>query len=115
MGVGHQMMVLACGGLVEKMPKGHRGSNQPVRICGTDKVMVTMQNHGYDVAQGSLHEDVARIMLTNVNDNSIEGLYYTAFPGLSIQFTPNDTSPNSETAWVYDEFIRLMKEGKSNE
>ncbi len=115
MGLGHQMMVLACGGIVEKMPKGHRGSNQPIRICGTDKIMVTMQNHGYDVANGSLSEDVAKIMLVNVNDNSVEGLSYTAFPGLSIQFTPNDSSPKSDTSWVYDEFIKLMKGDKADE
>jgi len=110
-GVGHQMMVLALGGIIEKMPKGHRGSNQPVRICGTDRIMVTMQNHGYDVADGSLPENEAEITMVNINDNSIEGLRYKNFTGISVQFTPLDEKGFSDTSWVYDEFITLMREG----
>jgi carbamoyl-phosphate synthase small subunit len=108
-GVGHQMLVLATGGKINKMPKGHRGSNQPVRICGTDKVMVTNQNHGYDVADGSQGENIAEVILRNVNDGSIEGLIYKLFPCLSIQFIPADSRVYSDTSWIYDKFIDLIK------
>lgn len=110
-GVGHQMLVLAVGGRIEKLPHAHRGSNQPVRIAGTDSTMVTTQNHGYNAAEGSVPEDAARVSLTNVNDGTIEGLRYLKFPGLSVQFTPDDNPVYSDTAWVYDDFAALMKEG----
>lgn len=111
-GVGHQMMALAVGGYIRKMPKGHRGSNQPVRISGTDKIMVTVQNHGYDVADGSIPEDVAQVTMTNVNDGSVEGLRYFGFPGLSVQFAPRDSDVYSDSSFIYDEFIKLIKDGK---
>lgn len=111
-GVGHQMMVLAVDGIINKMPKGHRGSNQPVIVCGTDNVLVTTQNHGYDVADGSINENTAEVIMRNVNDNSIEGLTYYDFPGFSIQFTPIDIGSFSDTSWVYDKFIALMKGGR---
>lgn len=111
-GLGHQMMALASGGIINKMPKGHRGSNQPVRICGTDKVMVTTQNHGYDVADGSLDENVAETIMRNINDNSIEGISYLNFPGLSIQFRPYEIGNFSDTDWIYNRFISLLRMGK---
>lgn len=52
---GPQVMALAAGCTVVKMPKGHRGSNQPVRILDTGRIMVTTQNHGYSVAAQSIH------------------------------------------------------------
>ncbi|MBQ2774365.1 MAG: glutamine-hydrolyzing carbamoyl-phosphate synthase small subunit [Clostridia bacterium] len=111
-GVGHQMMALAVGGRICKMPKGHRGSNQPVRIAGTDKIMVTVQNHGYDVDKDSISSAVAQVTLTNVNDNSVEGLKYLGFPGMSVQFVPGDNEVYSDSSFIYDEFIQLVKNSK---
>lgn len=111
-GVGHQMLVLALGGRIEKLPHGHRGSNQPVRIVGTDTTMVTTQNHGYNAADGSVPEDTAKVSLINVNDGTIEGFRYVSFPGLSVQFTPDDNPVYSDTAWVYDDFAAMMKEDR---
>src|SRR3989475_2663200 len=52
--LGHQLMVLACGGRTYKMKFGHRGTNQPVIEMPTGlstglrpgRVMITTQNHG---------------------------------------------------------------------
>lgn len=108
LGLGHQMIALAVGGKVEKMDRGHRGSNQPVRIVGTDKFMVTNQNHGYAVTKGSIKEDVANIFLTNVNDDSIEGLRFNCFKGIAIQFIPKDNKGYCDNSWIYDEFVEMM-------
>jgi len=110
-GVGHQMMALAAGGIVGEMARGHRGSNQPVRLLGTKRVMVTLQNHAYDVAAGSLPEAVASVTMANVNDGSVEGLEYHSFPGFSVQFTPQDSGLYSDTAWVYDQFLSRIHDG----
>ncbi|MEG2720001.1 MAG: carbamoyl phosphate synthase small subunit [Oscillospiraceae bacterium] len=108
-GLGHQMLALANGFKIEKMPQGHRGSNQPVRIIGTDKFMVTDQNHGYSVDINSIEKLVAEPFLTNINDNSVEGLKYKDFNGISVQFTPNGDK-DSSTSWIFDEFINRMEE-----
>ena len=108
LGLGHQMIALAVGGRVEKMPRGHRGSNQPVRIDGTDKIMVTTQNHGYAVAKNSIDDNIASVLLSNVNDGSIEGLRFKAFKGIAVQFIPTDEEGFCDNSWIYDEFTALM-------
>ncbi len=108
-GVGHQMLALAAGGIVGEMPQGHRGSNQPVRVVGSDRVLVTMQNHAYDVADGSLSTDEAVVTMRNTNDDSVEGLRYLGFPGISVQFVPQDDALYCDTAFVWDDFIALMQ------
>lgn len=113
-GLGHQMIALALGGKVEKMQRGHRGSNQPVRITGTDKIMVTTQNHGYAVAKGSIDNSIADEWLTNINDNSNEGLKFKSFKGLAVQFIPKDVEGFCDNSWIYDEFVSMM-EGNHNE
>lgn len=113
-GLGHQIMALAAGGIVTQMPKGHRGSNQPVRVLGEERVMVTTQNHAYDVAEGSLPEDVASVTMVNVNDLSVEGLQYHNFPGYSVQFCPLDHPIYSDSAWIYDLFLTQISQRKGD-
>ena len=45
--LGHQMMCLASGARMEKLPYGHRGGNQPVMNLVTRRVEITAQNHGF--------------------------------------------------------------------
>jgi carbamoyl-phosphate synthase small subunit len=52
--LGHQMLALALGGKTEKMPRGHRGANHPVKDLTTGKVEITSQNHGFCVVRESL-------------------------------------------------------------
>lgn len=110
-GLGHQMLSLATGGKIVKMPQGHRGSNQPVLIVGTERFMVTDQNHGYCVSTDSVDESVAEITMKNINDNTVEGVKYNKFKGIGVQFTP-DGDNDSSTSWIFDEFIEMMKEAQ---
>ncbi len=99
-GLGHQLLAQAMGGKTLKLPHGHHG-NQPVKGTTGHRVFITPQNHGYAVVAESVKS--AEVTLFNVNDGSCEGLRYTAFPALSLQFLPT-----GETATVYDEFLTLM-------
>jgi carbamoyl-phosphate synthase small subunit len=47
--LGHQLLGLALGGRVYKMRFGHRGINHPVKDLGTERVLITTQNHGFAV------------------------------------------------------------------
>lgn len=108
-GLGHQMLALAQQGTIEKMPQGHRGSNQPVLVLENGRLMVTEQNHGYTVKKESISSGVAEVLMTNINDDSIEGLYYPSVPALSVQFTPNG-NPDSSTSWIFDRFVEMLGE-----
>lgn len=110
-GLGHQMLALSVGAEIEKMAQGHRGSNQPVFICGTETIMVTDQNHGYAVKKDSVCPDVAEICMTNINDGSVEGLCYKAFPAVTVQFTPNGDR-DSSTSWIFDRFVEMLGEAE---
>lgn len=89
------------------MEKGHRGSNQPVIVNGTKKVMVTDQNHGYAVEKNSVDTNIADIIMTNINDGSVEGIKYKNFNGLSVQFTPKGDI-DSSTGFIIREFYKMM-------
>ncbi len=107
-GLGHQLMAVAAGYRIEKLPVGHRGSNQPVRNLDNGRVMVTEQNHGYTVALDSL-DDEAEAFLRNVNDGTVEGLRYKNHPILTVQFEPADGNGYQDTAWLFDAVAAILE------
>lgn len=113
-GLGHQLLAVANGFDIEKLPVGHRGSNQPARRLDTGRVLITAQNHGYTVARQSVQEDVVEITHLNVNDGTVEGLRYKRFPALTVQFEPSDGPGYQDTAYLFDEFVDMLKGGNAN-
>ena len=113
-GLGHQLLGVACGFEIEKLPVGHRGSNQPTRRLDTGRVLITSQNHGYTVAKDSVKEEVAEITHLNVNDGTVEGLRYKGFPAITVQFEPSDGNGYQDTAYIFDEFVAMLEGGKAN-
>ena len=71
--LGHQMLALALGAKTEKMPKGHRGANHPVKDLATGKVEITSQNHGFCVDPDTLPAGVS-VTHTSLFDGTVEGL-----------------------------------------
>ena len=45
--LGNQVISMAAGALIEKLPYGHHGGNEPVMNLLTEKVEITAQNHNY--------------------------------------------------------------------
>jgi carbamoyl-phosphate synthase small subunit len=80
--LGHQLVALALGLRTFKLPFGHRGANHPVRVCGSKRVLVTAQNHGYAVEPG---EDAA-VTHVSLNDGTVEGLAGDGYE--TLQFHP---------------------------
>lgn len=113
-GLGHQLLAEACGFKIEKLPVGHRGSNQPSRRLDNGRVLITTQNHGYTVANSSVDEALAEITHVNVNDGTVEGLRYKLFPAVTVQFEPCDGNGYQDTAYLFDQFISLMEGGSRN-
>lgn len=110
--LGHQLMALANGGKTVKLKYGHRGENQPVTDVDLGRTFVTSQNHGYAVINGSISPEVGKVSHINANDGTCEGVRYTNAPAFTVQFHPEACGGPHDTAYLFDEFIKLMEEHK---
>lgn len=113
--LGHQLMALANGAKTEKLKYGHRGANQPVIDIALDRTFVTSQNHGYAVINDSLDPEVGEVSHKNANDGTCEGVRYKKFPCFTVQFHPEACGGPQDTAYLFDEFIDMMKSSKEAE
>ncbi len=111
--LGHQLFALAMGGKTVKMKYGHRGSNQPVKNVKNGRVYISSQNHGYEVLSSSL---VGRGELSyiNANDQTCEGFNYPALNAFTVQFHPEACGGPRDCAFLFDKFIKNVREGKYN-
>ncbi len=108
--LGHQLMALASGMDVYKMKVGHRGANQPVKNLERGDVEISTQNHGFAVAEDSITDERARVTHQNLNDGTVEGLRFAAFPGLSVQYHPESSPGPHDSAYLFDAFLDLIAE-----
>lgn len=110
--LGHQLSALANGAKTQKLKYGHRGTNQPVVDRDRDRTFVTSQNHGYAVVGETLPPQVGRVSHINANDGSCEGIKYSGKKAFTVQFHPEACAGPQDTAYLFDEFIRLMGKGE---
>ena len=108
-GLGHQMLALACSMKCVKMEHAHRGANQPVRRLSDGRLMTTNQNHGYAVERSSIDPKVAEVSLEQADDKTVEGLLYKPFDAFTVQFEPSDGSGWQDTAWIFDCFCAMLE------
>ena len=105
--LGNQILALAAGGDTYKLPYGHRGVNQPVQDLLSRRCYVTSQNHGYAVRDESLPKDWEP-WFVNINDGTNEGIRSRSRPHFSIQFHPEAGPGPQDTAFLFDDFLRLV-------
>jgi len=107
--LGHQLLARAIGADTVKLKFGHRGGNHPVLDVRNDKVSITAQNHGYMVAGESMPAGSGwSVALSNLNDGSVEGLYHTDLPVLSVQFHPEASPGPLDNGYLFDDFMKLV-------
>ncbi len=105
--LGHQLLSLASGAKTFKMKFGHRGANQPVLHCGSGRVEITSQNHGFAVTEESL-PDCLEITHRNLNDNTIAGVRHKKVPAFSVQYHPEASAGPHDSSYLFDDFQKLM-------
>mgnify|MGYP002629857584 CR=1 FL=1 len=105
--LGHQILALAVGGTVEKLPFGHHGSNHPVRDRTTGHVEITSQNHNFAVVGDSV-ADVADITHVNLNDGVCEGMALRDHRAFSVQHHPEASPGPHDSLYLFDRFDQLM-------
>lgn len=112
--LGHQILALSQGAKTYKLKFGHRGGNHSVRNVRTGRIEITSQNHSYAVEEESLRGTGLEVSHRNLIDNTIEGLRSRAGRAFSVQYHPESAPGPQDSAYLFDEFIALMEEGKRN-
>lgn len=107
--LGHQLLALACGAKTSKLPFGHRGSNHPVRILKSGKVLITSQNHGFTVRRDTMGQAGLDLTHVSLNDGSVEGFKHSTLPIISVQFHPEASpGPHDAHADFFTSFLQLV-------
>lgn len=106
--LGHQLLGLACGAKTSKMPFGHHGANHPVQDLDTGRVMITSQNHGFQVDETSLPANV-RVTHRSLFDGTVQGIELTDQAAFSFQGHPEASPGPHDVAYLFDKFIDSMQ------
>ena len=110
--MGNQIMSIAAGAETYKLRYGHRSHNQPVINLENKKCYITSQNHGYAVDSKKLNGEWTELYV-NLNDGTCEGIKHKTKPFFATQFHPEASSGPTDTEFLFDEFLDLVKENKA--
>ena len=110
--LGHLLIGKASGTEIFKLKFGHHGGNHPVRDLATNKVYITVQNHGYAIDDSTLQGgfEVSQI---NLNDGTVEGICHPDLPVISIQYHPEASPGPWDSSYLFDRFLAMV--GKSTD
>jgi carbamoyl-phosphate synthase small subunit len=106
------MLGLALGGKTYKLKFGHHGGNHPVKDLKTNKIAITVQNHGFCVDIDSLDKRKIELTHINLNDHTLEGMRHKELPVFSVQYHPEASPGPSDAQYLFREFIEMMKKSK---
>ena len=105
--LGHQLLALASGAETVKMRHGHHGANHPVQDLDTGQVIITSQNHGFAVDEGSLPNGL-RATHRSLFDGTLQGVARTDRPAFGFQGHPEASPGPKDCAYLFDRFVELM-------
>lgn len=110
--LGHQLLGLANGAKTSKMPFGHHGANHPVQDLDSGRVMITSQNHGFQVDENTLPANV-RVTHRSLFDGTVQGIELTDQAAFSFQGHPEASPGPHDVAYLFDKFIDQIKAAKA--
>jgi carbamoyl-phosphate synthase small subunit len=108
--LGHQILGIAVGGQTSKMKFGHHGANHPVQDLESGRVLITSQNHGFQVDETSLPGNVT-VTHRSLFDGSNQGLRVIDAPAFSFQGHPEASPGPHDVSYLFDRFVELMGKG----
>ncbi len=111
LGLGHQILALAFGANIEKMPAGHRNFKEAVIEIDSQKVFMSNQNHGYTVNEKNLKQSGFRVSFKNVHDGTVEGLIHEQYLVVTYQFHP-EQAHNPLNELIFNHFFKTVNESK---
>ena len=107
--LGHQILGHAVGVPTFKLKFGHRGGNHPVRNTLTNKVEITVQNHGFATDPNKINSEI-EVTHLNLNDGTIEGLQVKGAKAFSVQYHPESSPGPMDAQYLFKQFRRLVEE-----
>jgi len=114
--LGHQLITLALGAKIIKLPFGQRGINHPVFCHQTGQILITSQNHGYATDSESMAslgtERGIVTTYTSLFDRSVEGMGSKDGLIKSVQFHP-EANPGPVDAKVFFREIGSFLNGQN--
>lgn len=105
--LGHQLLGLGAGARTVKMKFGHHGANHPVLERATGRVLISSQNHGFAVDEGSLPPEL-RATHHSLFDGSLQGIEHTGAPAFGFQGHPEASPGPHDMRPLFDRFVELM-------
>ena len=105
--LGHQLLGLAVGARTKKMKFGHHGANHPVQDLTTGQVLITSQNHGFEVDEGSLPDNVETTH-RSLFDGSLQGIACKDRAAFGFQGHPEASPGPHDMSPLFEHFIRAM-------
>ena len=104
--LGHQLIGRAIGASTSRLPFGHHGANHPVKDLRTGHVVITSQNHEFQVDERSIPSDSDFVVSArNLNDGSVEGLAHRTLPIRTYQYHPEGAPGPRDNEPVFDAFM----------
>ena len=107
--LGHQILALATGARIYKLPFGHHGGNHPVQDLATGQVEITAQNHNYAVEPESLEGLPLQVTHTNLYDGTIEGLRHLDLPVSCVQYHPEASPGPHDSLYILRRFLASLQ------
>ncbi len=108
--LGNQLMGMASGAKSFKLKHGHRSQNQPCKEVGTERCLITSQNHGFALRRQSL-SDRWNELYVNANDGTNEGIEHTTKPFFAVQFHPEHSPGPRDAESLFDRFLKEVRDG----
>ncbi|MGY8524097.1 glutamine-hydrolyzing carbamoyl-phosphate synthase small subunit [Paracidovorax citrulli] len=109
--LGHQIMGLAVGAKTRKMATGHHGANHPVKDMDDGRVVITSQNHGFEVDAQTLPAN-ARVTHISLFDGTLQGFALNDKPAFCFQGHPEASPGPHDVAYLFDRFTTLMEQAR---
>ncbi len=107
--LGFQILALACGGRVQKMKFGHHGANHPVlEVDAPHRVLITSQNHGFEVDESSLPSSV-KVTHRSLFDRSLQGIMHQEKLAFGFQGHPEASPGPHDASCLFNPFIQFMR------
>lgn len=110
-GTGLMVMGIAAGAAPFRMKTGHFGAGQMVKDLRAGKVIPTTQTHNWALRPETLAGTGLVVTHLNLMDGSIEGVTSAQYPAFATEFYPAKGAGNEKGDELYQQFLRIMKEG----
>ena len=109
--LGHQLIGRAIGATTSRLRFGHHGANHPVQDTRSGRVVITSQNHEFQVDEGSIPDGTPFfVSARNLNDGSVEGLAHRTLPIRTYQYHPEAAPGPFDNHGVFDAFMADVRE-----